>query len=131
MIASQGAKEIAGAIYFHFGKKAIFKYGASNEIYQNLRANNLIMWEAIQWYTEQGFDSLCFGRTDLGNDGLNQYKNGWRTDQTSIKYCKFDLRRGVAITSKQKLKGYHNKIFQNIPIIIARGCGSLLYKHFG
>ena len=36
VLASYRKKVISGAIYFHFGKKAFYKYGASNLNYQNL-----------------------------------------------------------------------------------------------
>ena len=131
MIATYGARTVAGGVYFHIGKKAIFKYAASNDAYHHLRINNLVMWKAIKWYAQHGFDSICLGRTGMDNKGLNQYKNGWGTVKKRIEYTKYDLKREVSIISKQKLKGYHNKIFQNIPTVLARGCGSLLYKHFG
>ena len=34
ILASHQDKVIAGAIYFHFGEKVIYKYGASNKCYQ-------------------------------------------------------------------------------------------------
>jgi len=45
VLASFNEKVIAGAVYFDFGEKAIFKYGASDRAYHHLRPNNLIMWE--------------------------------------------------------------------------------------
>jgi lipid II:glycine glycyltransferase (peptidoglycan interpeptide bridge formation enzyme) len=47
-------KAIAASVFFHFGKKAVYKYGASDLEYQSLRANNLVMWEAIKWYSQNG-----------------------------------------------------------------------------
>ncbi|RPJ07957.1 MAG: peptidoglycan bridge formation glycyltransferase FemA/FemB family protein, partial [Deltaproteobacteria bacterium] len=43
-LASYQGKSVAGAVYFHFGRKAFYKYGASDRKFQNLRANNLVMW---------------------------------------------------------------------------------------
>jgi len=39
---------IAASVYFHFGHHAIYKFGASDQRFQDLRANNLVMWKAIQ-----------------------------------------------------------------------------------
>ena len=67
VLASFHDKPIAGGVYFHFGEKTVYKYGASDLNYQNLRANNLVMWEAIKWYSQNGYKSLCFGRTEPEN----------------------------------------------------------------
>ena len=40
-LASYSNRVVAGAVFFHFGSKAIYKYGASDRNYQHLRANNL------------------------------------------------------------------------------------------
>ncbi len=53
-LASHNKSFIAGAVFFHFGGKALYKYGASDMKYQNLRPNNLVMWEAVRWYRERG-----------------------------------------------------------------------------
>lgn len=80
-LASYEGKNIAGAVYFHFGKNAIYKYGASDKSYWHLRANNLVMWEAIKWYCRNGYRNLCFGRTEPENQGLRQFKSGWGTKE--------------------------------------------------
>jgi len=70
-------KAVGAAVFFHFGKRAMFKFGASDLKYQHLRMNNLIMWEAIKWYANNGYENFCFGRTDMENVGLRQFKQGW------------------------------------------------------
>ncbi len=45
--ARVGNRPVAAAIYFHQGRRAIFKFGASDHAFQHLRPNNLVMWEAI------------------------------------------------------------------------------------
>ena len=81
IIGSFDRKPVAGAIYFHFGRQAIYKYGASDYAYQHLRANNLVMWEAIKLFSLNGYHSFSFGRTDVGDEGLRQFKNGWGTTE--------------------------------------------------
>lgn len=77
---------IAGNVYFHYNKNAFYKYGASDLQYQNLRASNLVIWEAIKYYGKNNFQHFCFGRTDPENKGLLQFKNGWGLEETVIKY---------------------------------------------
>jgi hypothetical protein len=130
--ASYRNKIIGAAVFFHFGKKAIFKFGASDLKYQHLRMNNLIMWEAIKWYSNNGYESLCFGRTNMEGVGLRQFKQGWGAKEYLIKYFKYDLNTDSLITNNaDKMNLIIRFVFSKIPIPISRILGTLLYKHFG
>jgi len=131
ILASYDDKNVAGGVYFHFGEKAVYKYGASAMAYQNLRANNLVMWEAIKWYCHNGFDHFCFGRTEPENQGLIQFKSGWGTTEQKISYYLYDFRKEEFISAKSKVTGFHNKIFRNMPLPLLKKLGSVIYKHVG
>jgi lipid II:glycine glycyltransferase (peptidoglycan interpeptide bridge formation enzyme) len=131
VLASYNGKTIAGAMYFHLGSKTIYKYGASDKKYLHLRPNNLVMWEAIKWYSTNGFRSLSFGRTAPDSKGLRQFKAGWGTDETTIKYYTYDLIKKDFITRKPPVSGFHKKVFNAMPINLLKITGSLLYKHMG
>lgn len=120
---------VAAAVFFHWGKKAIYKYGASDERYQQLRANNLVMWEAIKWYAQHGFEELDFGRTSLGNEGLRRFKLGWGTEEHQIDYVRYDRRTGGFVTVKDEASGWHNRVFHTLPGFLSRQIGNVLYKH--
>ena len=124
-------KNIAGAVFFHFGKKVFFKYGASDKKKHHVRTNNLVMWEAIKWSCRNGYKSFCFGRTDLENHGLRQFKSGWGTKENIIKYYKYDLKKDTFIKDTQTIKPIYNKILKKMPIPILKTTGTLLYKHIG
>jgi hypothetical protein len=131
ILASYKNWNIAGAIFFHFGKQAFYKYGASDKSFQHLRPNNLIMWEAIKWYSQNGYKSLCYGRTEPENQGLIQFKSGWGTTEQRINYYRYDMKRGSFVSGFPKVTGFHNKIFRNLPLPILNLVGALLYKHAG
>jgi hypothetical protein len=118
-------RAIAGAVYFHSGGQALFKYGASNKKYHYLRPNNLVMWEAIRWYCLNGYKSLCFGKTEPENKGLLQFKTGWGTDEKIMRYYKYDLNEDVFIKGKSYESGFHNRIFKKMPIPLLKSIGSL------
>jgi lipid II:glycine glycyltransferase (peptidoglycan interpeptide bridge formation enzyme) len=130
LLASYNKKIIAGAVYFHLGDKALFKYGASDKNYQHLRANNLVMWEAIKYYSQNGYKSFCFGRTEPENRGLLQFKVGWGTEEYIINYYKYDLKKEVFVRNPSRVVGFHNKIVTHMPIPLLKISG-LLYKHIG
>lgn len=130
LIAKFNKKTIAGAIFFNFGSKAIFKYGASHTKYQNLGANHIVMWEAIKWYTKNGYSSLNMGRTLPENDGLRNYKKGWGGEEYIIKYFKYNVARSI-IVKCNLLSGFKNMVCKILPVPILKIIGTLLYKHFG
>jgi hypothetical protein len=131
ILATHNDKRIAGAVFLHFGKKAIYKYGASDKHYQRLRANNLVMWEAIRWFAENGFSELCFGRTEPENAGLLQFKRGWGTKERIIRYCKYDLTKGTYTVDKRVVTPLYNWIFNKMPLPLLNAVGSALYRHVG
>lgn len=122
---------ISAAVYLHFGKRAYYKYGASDSKAQHLRASNLVMWEAIRWYLRNGYQTFCFGRTDLENKGLRQFKNGWGTRESFLYYYKYDLRGETYVNTHRPIPELIKKVFTIMPIPLSRIIGSLSYRYIG
>jgi hypothetical protein len=131
VLASFKDRYIAGAVFFLSGDTAIFKYGASDKKYHHLRANNLVMWEAIKWSCQNGFKHFCFGRSEPGNKGLLQFKSGWGTIEQKINYYRYDLKKGSFVSDSSKLTGFRNRVFRNMPLPLLKKLGSVLYKYVG
>ncbi|QQS37253.1 MAG: GNAT family N-acetyltransferase [Ignavibacteriales bacterium] len=131
MLASHNGKYIAGAMFFHIGNKALFKFGASDMEYKHLRANNLIMWEAITYYKAAGHLNLDFGRTDLTAAGLRHYKLGWGCEERLIPYFKYDVRRKVFIKKIIHPAYGIESIFKHLPVTLLKKIGDIFYKHMG
>ena len=129
-IASHQGIPVAGAVFFHFGKKALFKFGASIRRFQHLRPNNLVMWEAIKWLASNGFENLNLGRTEPENNGLMQFKRGWGTRERQIHYYSYDFKLGEFITQKKTFKSSYN-FFKLMPEPLLKLAGNLLYRHVG
>ena len=131
MLAQHNGVVIAAAIYYHFGAKAIFKYGASDSRYKMLRANNLLMWRAIELLVQRGCRELSLGRTDLADEGLRRFKKGWGTDERIVKYYKYDLKKAAFVGKRPQVFGYQKMLFRIMPSFLLRMAGSLMYKHIG
>ncbi|MBU0481705.1 MAG: GNAT family N-acetyltransferase [Proteobacteria bacterium] len=130
VLAFHKEKAIAGAVYFHFGRRAMYKYGASNSDCQQLRANYLVMWHAIRHYARQGFESMDMGRTDPDNHGLVQYKNGWSTRSEEIAYYKYSLNKRLPLPLPKKSgPSFSERIVPHLPIPVLRIIGSVAYRH--
>ena len=129
VLARVHGKAVAGAVFFHFGDTAIFKFGASDPAFLNLRPNNLIMWEAIQWYASHGFKFLDFGRTSLDNNGLRRFKLAWGTQEYPIEYNKISVASGISIPSADASGSWQSRVLKNVPIPVSRLVGGALYRH--
>lgn len=130
-IAQHEGRVIAGAVYLHFGKKVIYKYGASDSTLLHLRPNDLVMWTAIKQYALEGYDRFCFGRTEHDNTGLLQFKGGWGAQEQEIRYYRYDLRQNLYLKNSMEAKGGHNALFRRMPLPVLKLAGVLLYRHLG
>ncbi|MBW2048191.1 MAG: GNAT family N-acetyltransferase [Deltaproteobacteria bacterium] len=130
VLASFRGRNIAGAIFFHFGRRAIYKYGASERAFQSKRPNNLVMWEAIKWYSERGFESISFGRTEPENTGLLQFKRAWGTREEVLRYYRYDFRARSFVVNIPQTQAFA-PIFRRMPIPLLNLLGSFLYRHVG
>jgi len=131
LFAEKDGIPISSAIYFKFGKKLLYKFGASYSKYFELRGNHFVMWEAIKKYLNEGFEEFDFGRTEIGHDGLRRFKIGWNTEELSIFTTRYNIKKKSFIPASISTQGFHNKIFSNTPEILLRTIGNILYKHIG
>ena len=87
MVARVGQKVIAAYVYLLHGETIMFKYGASDDRYFQLRPNHLLIWEAMKWGIENGYTRFHFGRTDISHHTLRQFKlKAWRSVEKPLPY---------------------------------------------
>jgi hypothetical protein len=129
VLAYGGSRPIAAAIFFRFGKNALYKYGASDKKFQELRANNLVMWQGIQFLTRNGAEKLHFGRTECENDGLRRFKLSWGAEEKTIDYFRVDPSGRKCLITAPSDSAFHKKIFGRLPLILNRLAGSMIYPH--
>ncbi len=130
-------KVIASCVFLMFGKEVVYKFGASDYNFQNLRANDLLFWEALKRYSNLGYDNFCFGRTSAENKSLRQFKMGWGAAEVPSPYFRYNIKaKSFEENSKFSLHspgevGYHNYIFRYSPKPVLKLIGNLAYKHIG
>lgn len=129
--ASISGRIIAANIYLHFGNEVIYKYGASDKYYQHLRANNLVMWEAIKWCCQKGFKIMTLGRTEPEHTGLMQFKDGWGARQYQIPYYRLSMRKNSFVSIKNIVRPGFNKVIATLPSPVLVILGRFLYRHMG
>lgn len=130
-VAGQGGETLAAVICLHFGSHAVYKYGASDERFQQLRANNLVMWEAIRKCAREGYRFFSMGRTDLDNQGLWTFKNGWGGCSSKLAYHRYDFASSRFVADPEPDLERYRAIFRKLPVRVLRVLGALAYPHLG
>jgi hypothetical protein len=129
--AVHGGQVVAASMFFHFGTKALFKYGASEAPHQGLRPNNLILWKALNWYRDRGFSTMSLGRSERTNPGLLRFKRTWGGKEETVKYYRFDFRTNGYSQEQPDHDLLIRRLISKVPIPVLRMAGRFLYRHVG
>ena len=132
LLAEYQEKIIAGIILLACGNTVHYAYGASDERYLNLAANNLLFWHAITWSCIQGYKRFDLGRTAFDNEGLMEFKRRWGAIKEPLPYYYYPQIDGLAATSESSWK-YRllTTTWRKLPLALASPLGGYLYKHLG
>lgn len=130
-IARYNGAIVSASVFLHFGKIVLYKYGASDKRFNKTLANYLVMWEAIRRYRADGYDSFCFGKTEVKHKGLLQFKRGWGADQQVINNYQYNVRKRAFVRSSSKTAGIFNIVFRHLPIPVLKIISVLIYKYVG
>ncbi|OIP89512.1 MAG: hypothetical protein AUK55_14350 [Syntrophobacteraceae bacterium CG2_30_61_12] len=122
---------IAGAVYLHFAKQAVYKYSASDYRHRSKRGNDAVMWQAICFFSENGFHSLDFGRTGRDNIGLRRYKLAWGAVPSSLAYYRYRLDQARYLEGDAGEFHPYNRVLSKLPLSVLRIMGELLYRYMG
>ncbi len=131
VLARYNNKPVAGAVFLLFGKKALYKYGASSKRFQFTRANNLVMWHGITQCVRNGCHSLSLGKTSAQNKGLLQFKNGWAADKKVRYYSRYSPAKECDVAVKDKVFGVHRHLFRVLPLPLLQIVSRVVYRHIG
>jgi hypothetical protein len=129
VLARHKGETVAGGVFLHFGQRSMLKYAASVRASHPIRSNNLVMWHAIRSYADEGFASICFGRTSPGNTGLRQFKRSFGAREIEVPYFRYDIRGRAFVRSRDRVFGWHNALFRALPVPLLRAIGSVAYRH--
>jgi CelD/BcsL family acetyltransferase involved in cellulose biosynthesis len=126
-LARHDERPVAAAVFLRGGDELLYKYGASDPGALSLRPNNVLFSDVIRWAADDGLTSLDLGRTDLGHEGLRDFKRSWGADETTLAYTYAgkaapsgdEGRAGRALAS----------VIRRSPPVVGRAVGEMLYRH--
>jgi CelD/BcsL family acetyltransferase involved in cellulose biosynthesis len=126
LIAELGGVPVAAGVFLAFGGTCIYKYGASDERHLDARPNHLLFWEAIRWAMARGCRTFDFGRTDIADTGLREFKSRWGTVERECAYSVLADRPTRAAVGGLPLP--LRSAIRHGPRFVPRVLGELLYR---
>lgn len=129
VLARLAGVPVAGAVFLHSAKQAIYKFGASDTQHWPSRPNQGVMWTAIRELVKIGCEELQFGRTSPADEGLARFKLSWGSVSQPIPYFRHSRQIGGWMSADCLPTESHPLIFGHLPLACNRLAGRLIYPH--
>lgn len=127
LLVYAGSQAVAGAVFLTGGSTITYKFGASDASAWGLRPNHALFSTAIYEACEAGYRSFDFGRSDLGDQGLRDFKSNWGAAEEPLVYSTLGAR--PAAPAKSISPGVVSGILRRSPTFVCRAAGALLYRY--
>ncbi len=128
-VARYRGRIIAGALFLVDGATVVYKYGATDYRFQQLRPSDLIFYHEILQAWQEGYRAFDLGRVGPGERGLRDYKRKWGAQPVPLfYYSSTEGWQPPAETSKLYQRASH--LLQRAPVALLRGLGTTLYAYW-
>ena len=129
LIVEASGQPIAAAVFLTWNGTVIYKFGASDPSRWSLRPNHLLFWHAIRAACEQGCRWFDFGRTDIGQEGLRNFKLSWGSVEEPLVYETLGGRPGSAPTANGVATRMLGSVIRHGPLLLCRAFGETVYRY--
>ena len=129
-VARKDGRPIAAIFTLIHRKTVVYKYGCSDERFHHLGAMPFLFWKLIEESKAASFEQIDFGRTDLENKGLIEFKDRLGASHRQITYLRYpqsSRQRGVVARYLPSMR----HIFSVLPDPLSSLAGRVLYRHIG
>jgi lipid II:glycine glycyltransferase (peptidoglycan interpeptide bridge formation enzyme) len=126
-LAREGRDCVAAAVFLDWNGTLVYKYGASDPARLGARPNHLLFWTAIRRACEQGCRAFDWGRTDLDNLGLRDFKRGWGAEETALTYS--TIGSPATPSGRGVIGATMGAVIRHTPAWVGRVLGELLYRY--
>jgi lipid II:glycine glycyltransferase (peptidoglycan interpeptide bridge formation enzyme) len=107
----------------------IYKYGCSDEKLHNLGGVPFLFWKLIEESKASGAARIDFGRSDLDQEGLINFKDKFGTRKRLLKYYRYP-RISERVSASWNRRGIR-RFISLLPDIVSAAAGRILYRHMG
>jgi CelD/BcsL family acetyltransferase involved in cellulose biosynthesis len=107
----------------------VYKYGCSDERFHHLAGMPYLFWQLIEESKSEGIERIDFGRTDLDNAGLIEFKDRLGTIRSKMTYLRYPQSQTRSFVDASHLPPGRS-LFSLLPDAISSSAGQLAYRHF-
>jgi CelD/BcsL family acetyltransferase involved in cellulose biosynthesis len=129
LIVEAAAQPVAAAVFLRWNETVIYKFGASDESSWSLRPNHLLIWHAIRAACEQGCRWFDFGRTDISQEGLRNFKLSWGAVEEPLFYGMVGGTPEPAPSAEGMATRMLGPVIRHGPLLLCRAVGETLYRY--
>lgn len=129
LLVEASGQPVAAAVFLAWNQTMIYKYGASDDRAWSLRPNHLLFWRAIQTACDQGYRWFDFGRTDVGQEGLRNFKLSWGAAEEPLVYGTLGGRPDPTPQTEGVAGRLLGSAIRHGPLVLCRVAGEALYRY--
>ena len=127
-IARKDGVPVAAILTLRHRGTVVYKYGSSDERFHRLGAMPFLFWRLIEESKLEGLEQIDFGRTELENAGLIEFKDRIGTTKTKMSYLRYPRSQRTSGVQLSRL-GLQRKLLSFLPDIVSSNMGRLVYRH--
>jgi hypothetical protein len=128
-VASKDGRPLASILTLRYKQALVYKYGCSDDQFNNLGGTQLLMWRAIQEAKNDQLDEFDMGRSDCDNPGLIAFKDRWGAARSTLIYLRYPSPRPhISGAMQGNIAKY---VLAHTPDSLLAATGSMLYKYMG
>lgn len=131
-VAYKGDIPVASIFTLTCKKTMVYKYGCSDSAFNSMGGTPYLFWQAMQEARNQGLEEFDFGRSEIENEGLVNFKDHWGSTRTNLRYYRYPL---IGSSNASHGKGWKMKVVEQVcgrlPDAALTLAGKLLYRHVG
>jgi CelD/BcsL family acetyltransferase involved in cellulose biosynthesis len=129
LIVEASGQPIAAAVFLAWNGTVIYKFGASDAAFWSLRPNHVLFWHAIRVACEQGYRWFDFGRTDVGQAGLRDFKLSWGATEEPLVYRMLGGKTEPVSVGDGMATRVLGPVIRHGPLLLCRAVGETLYRY--
>ncbi len=129
-VASKEGRPIAGILTLDYKQTLVYKYGCSDERFNQLGGMQFLFWHSIQDAKRDQLSEFDMGRSDCDNPGLVTFKDRWGATRTRLVYLRYPRARFHSIREAAQGK-ISRRVFACMPDSLLSATGRVLYKYMG
>jgi CelD/BcsL family acetyltransferase involved in cellulose biosynthesis len=134
-VALKDRQPVASILTMQYKDTLVYKYGCSDEQFNDLGGMHLLLWKSIEEAKQQGLCVMDLGRTTSENTGLITFKDRWGSTRSTLKYVRFavsaDSSGHFVPAGADWRERAAKRIFSRLPDRVLCLVGNVIYKHIG